>query len=49
MISWAPLSELDEPSNQEAAMIDPHSPVANPEAARQRLPSIEAILQARHK
>jgi RNA polymerase sigma-70 factor (ECF subfamily) len=29
----APLSELDEPSNQEAATMDPHSPAANPEAA----------------
>lgn len=34
-IRWtlAPLSELDLPANEEAAMIDPHSPAANPEAA----------------
>lgn len=29
----AALSELDEPSNREAVMTDPHSPFANPEAA----------------
>jgi RNA polymerase sigma-70 factor (ECF subfamily) len=32
-LAAAPLSALDEPSNQEAAMIDPHTPAANPEAA----------------
>lgn len=29
----APLAELDEPSNQDAAMMDPHSSAANPESA----------------
>lgn len=42
----APLSELDAPANQEAAMFDPHSPTGNPEASLHDLQMRRLLEQA---
>lgn len=42
----APLSELDAPANQEAAMSDPHSPTDNPEASLHDLQMRRLLEQA---